>query len=90
MFLIPKIMKTINRNSDTKRHLRTSFSNENIWFYTDGDAENQLNSGPKEGVRNDRESVRQKNYSLKISEEQPKVKSKESAFIVDWQIYDEG
>lgn len=90
MFLIPKIMKAINRNLDTKRHLRTSFSSDDIWFYTGDDTENQLNSEPKESARNDRESIRPNSYPSKLSEEHPKMKSKDAAFIVDWQIFDEG
>lgn len=82
-------MKAKNRNFGTKGHLKRPFSNESIWFYTGGDTDDEVNSGPKENARNDRKSVRQKNYPSRLSEEPPKrMRSEDAAFIVDWQMSD--
>jgi hypothetical protein len=74
-------MRTVNGNFETKKHTRTRFTSENLWFYGN-ESENKAGSKPKDAFRSNYESISQTSYQLN----QPAKKSKDSTFIVDWQI----
>jgi len=81
--LIFNIMKTINRNTEEKKHIRTTFLNENHWSYFGTNFEGQSNSS---GRRNDQVAVGQKDNLLNSNRNQLFIKNRDCTFIVDWQI----
>ncbi len=80
-------MKTSGRNSGFKKHLRTSFSNENLWFYFGTNTKNSAYSKPKESFRSDFASASQVTKNMNANDNQVHGTKNRTAFIVDWQIY---
>lgn len=84
-----KSMKTLSRNSELKKHLRTGFPNENLWFYFGNNTQSLNGAKPQENFRNDFASVSQMNYRTNVSDNPVAAKRNEPGFIVDWQINSE-
>jgi hypothetical protein len=80
-------MKARKQISDVRRHSRTTFSRENIWFFTQENSDNEAIPAQRKLSRNERSSALV-NYDNGYSIEEPKQdkSDKECSFIVDWQM----
>ncbi|HEY6913945.1 MAG TPA: hypothetical protein VI413_04645 [Paludibacter sp.] len=82
-------MKARKRIFDIRKHSRTTFSNENLWFFSEENSDNQAIPAQKKSGRNEGFDAIENYYSRYSFEEPEKEKSKkESPFIVDWQMSD--
>ena len=78
-------MKTRKQIRETRRHSGNSFSNVNLWYYSEGNPDGQVTPPSRKSIRNDRESLM--NNALTIQQNADRIKGA-SEFIVDWQMSD--
>lgn len=84
-----KIMKARKRILDIRKRSRITSSNENLWFFSEGSADNQSITAKRKSVRNDRLSILKDDYNRYSLEDSGRnKKKKECNFIVDWQMSD--
>lgn len=82
-------MKARKRIVDIRKHSRTIFSNENLWFFSEENSDNQAIPAPKKSGRYEGFNSIENSYSHYSPEESEKEESKkECPFIVDWQMSD--
>lgn len=84
-----EIMKTRRRILGTRRYSAVPSPNRNLWFFSEGNLENQSIQEKIKAARNDRVSIMQEESDQYSGNQSIQERSKkECTFIVDWQMSD--
>ena len=84
-----EIMKTRRRILGVRRYSTVRSPNINLWFFSEGNTDNQSLQKEIKSVRNDRISIMQEEFGRYSSDQSEQDRSKkECTFIVDWQMSD--
>lgn len=82
-------MKTRRRILGTRRYSAVPSPNRNLWFFSEGNMENQSIQEKTKAARNDRVSIMQEESDQYSGNQSIQERSKkECTFIVDWQMSD--
>jgi hypothetical protein len=82
-------MKARKRIFDIRKHSRTTFSNENLWFFSEENSDNQAIPAKKKSGRNESfEAMENSNNFYSFEGPEKEESKRECPFIVDWQMSD--